>query len=176
MPNYNWIPESFEKFREAAWQGRVSLGILDKQYPWLYANTVPFSTFKKYSYKTRLLRRMAYDLHLYRKVHNFGIDLILHEKPAHGEEFIPNYHQEHIVEVALTLVALLVGGWLWLSEEWHVSVVYLAPLAIFGLSESVVNSLMDDHDQAGTPERLFRTFAWPIVVISFISQLFRKES
>lgn len=169
MPNYNWIPKSFEEFQAAAWQRRIQLGILPKQYAWLYANALKFSTFKKYDYDTRLLRRMAGDPGLFKKVHDFGVDLILHEEPHGREEFLPNYRAEAATQVALTLAALLAGIWLW-SDGWHVLVVYLLPGLVFALAGAVRNAQMDDHDQDGFGQRMFEAAIWPLACAAYLLQ------
>ena len=74
MTEINWRPASFDEFKNAAAAGRVRFQILDEQYPWLYDNVLPRTSF---SYEKKLLRLLQDDEDAYWKVFNSSVDFVL---------------------------------------------------------------------------------------------------
>ncbi len=71
-----WIPESFEEFRKAAIEGRVSVDYNEKQESWLYKYALPYVP----GYRDKLVQAIVNDRLLYEKVVlKYMVDLTLYE-------------------------------------------------------------------------------------------------
>lgn len=161
VPDYNWIPESFEEFRRAVRQGRVELNIMGRQYPWLYGNVLPWSPYKKDKYEKRLLRRMEDREDVFRRVHDYGIDLVLHQEPIGDGQLRSNVERENRILLVLTLIGLVAGVVLWFYE-WHWAIAYALPALVFGIGGSLANFRRDDPDQIGRWTYPLWSVVWPL--------------
>ena len=166
MPNYNWIPESFDEFRQATRQGRVQLSILGRQYTWLYANVLPWSPFRRHSYQERLLRRMMEREETFRAVHNYGIDLALYEEPSVERRLRFDIEGEAKVLAGWTLVSLVAATLLWF-EGWHWAVLYSLPALVFAASSSLMNLRRDDPEQESRWLYPLWAVGWPFALVVY---------
>jgi hypothetical protein len=73
--DYNWIPKDFGEFQGKVQAGRVQLNIMPEQFGWLYQHALAKPMFGKY--EAKLLEAMTRDEKLFRRVHEFGVDLVL---------------------------------------------------------------------------------------------------
>lgn len=166
MTHYNWIPGSFEEFRLAVREGRLELNITDNQYPWLYANILPWAPHKRDKYEKRLLRRMVHSAEVFRRVHDRGIDLVLHQEPIGDGDFGSDVEGDNQAVVAWTVIGVVAGFILWLNG-WHGATIYALPAVAFGAAGAFVNHTRDEPDQIGRWTFPLMGLLWPLALALF---------
>lgn len=134
---------------------------MGSHYPLLYENVLPWSPYKRDKYEKRLLRRMVDKEEVFRKVHNYGIDLVLHQEPIGDGQWRSNVEGENRILLVLTLIGLVAGVVLWLYKG-HWEIAYALPALVFGVGGSLANLRRDDPDQVGRWTYPLWGVVWPL--------------